>query len=118
MQGITPQRAFELGALAMKQLALAKCGNLTESLQEGIMTDAGLSRADKDAMDWQIDAINEVEKDIRSETSAKAAHYGSYIFGETVKSQIRELFPDATWPTLKAPPRETEMETSCYTIGL
>lgn len=87
------KRAFELGAIAMRQLAAAKCGNLTESLQEGVMTDAGLTRADKRAMNHQVVAINEVEKDIRNCTVERAAHYGSYILSEREQAEIKALFP-------------------------
>lgn len=91
---VTPeQRAFELGCLAMQRLALAKCGNLTESLQEGVMTDAGLSQAEKSAMKFQIGAIDEVEKDIRAESWKRAAHYGSYILPENERAEIAALFP-------------------------
>jgi hypothetical protein len=88
------RRAFELGALAMRQLAMAKCGNATESLEEGIMTDAGLTAANRRAMNHQVEAITEVEKDIMKETPADAAYYGSYILTDQEKMEIRALFPD------------------------
>jgi hypothetical protein len=87
------QRAFELGCLAMQRLALAKCGNLTEGLQEGLMTDAGLSKAEKSAMSFQIGAIHEAEQDIRSESWQRAAHYGSYILPDKEQAEIKALFP-------------------------
>jgi hypothetical protein len=94
MPRLTRKRAFELGALAMQRLAMAKCGNLTESLQEGMMTDGGLTKADKKAMGHQVDAIFEVEKDIRRETVDDAAYYGSYILADAERNQIRFLFPE------------------------
>lgn len=93
IEAITLHRAFELGALAMRQLAMAKCGNLTESLQEGMMTDACLTRTEKTAMKHQVTAIDEVEKDIRAERSDDAAYYGSYILADVERAQIRTLFP-------------------------
>lgn len=91
---MTPQRAFVLGALAMRRMAMAKCGNLTESLQEDIMTSAGLAKADKAAMNHQVNAIQNAEDDIAAETPGAAAYYGSYILGEREKSEIKTLFPD------------------------
>ncbi len=93
MPRLTRKRAFELGCIAMRQLAMAKCGNLIESLQEGIMTDGGLTPADKRAMNHQVDAINEVEKDIRDSSWERAAYYGSYILNDREKTQILTLFP-------------------------
>ena len=93
MPRLTKKRAFELGALAMRHLAMAKCGNLTEGLQEDIMTSGGLTADDKKAMNHQVNAINEVEKDISNETWEKAAYYGSYILPEAEQKQIKELFP-------------------------
>lgn len=94
MARLTRRRAFELGVLAMRRLAEAKCGNLTESLQEGIMTDGGLTADDKKAMNHQVTAIEEASKDIRSETPEDAAYYGSYILGESERKDIKTLFPD------------------------
>lgn len=91
---LTCRRAFELGALAMRQLAIAKCGNLTEGLQEDAMTNGSLTAAEKVAMNHQVVAIEEVQKDIGSETVGKAAYYGSYILADRERDQIRELFPD------------------------
>lgn len=91
---ITPERAFELGCIAMRQLAIAKCGNLTEGLQEGVMTDAGLTKRDMVVMGFQVDAIDEVEKDIKNSTVERAAYYGSYILSERECSEIKELFPN------------------------
>lgn len=58
------------------------------------MTDAGLTAADKRAMNHQVDAINEVDRDIERETPAKAAYYGSYILPEAERTQIKALFPE------------------------
>lgn len=80
----------------MKHLAMAKCGNLTESLQEGIMTDYGLTDADKLAMNHQVDAIEAVEQDIGAETWEDAAYYGSYILYDKEKNQILTLFPNVS----------------------
>lgn len=91
---ITPERAFVLGALAMRQCAIAMCGNATESLQEDIMTSAGLSAADKKAMNHQVNAINVVEYQIEKETPSDAAFYGSYILGDREKAEIKLLFPE------------------------
>jgi hypothetical protein len=91
---VTIQRAFELGVLAMRQLAEAKCGNLTESLSEGLMTDAGLTDADRIAMRHQIVAIGEVWKEIGAEGPKDAARYGSYILASEECRQIKSLFPD------------------------
>lgn len=88
------RRAFVLGALAMRRSAMAHCGNATESLQEGMMTDAGLSSADKKAMAHQINAIGELEDAIRGETPGGAAYYGSYILRDREKAEIKALFPD------------------------
>jgi hypothetical protein len=104
---LTRIRAFELGARAMKQLAMTKCGNLTESLQEGLMTDGGLTAADKKAMNHQVDAINEVERDIGRETVAKAAFYGSYILPDIERLQIKELFPDISETRGREKPPQT-----------
>lgn len=78
----------------MRRLAQAKCGNLTESLQEGMMTDCGLTSDDKRAMRHQVDAIDQVEKDIGAEDWKRAAYYGSYILGEREKGEITALLPD------------------------
>lgn len=94
MARMTCRRAFELGALAMRRLAQAKCNNLTESLREGIMTDCGLYEAEKRAMRHQVDAIDQVEKDIGAEDWRQAAYYGSYILDEREKAQISALLPD------------------------
>jgi hypothetical protein len=94
MARLTRKRAFELGCIAMRQLAMAKCGNLTESLQEGIMTDGGLTAADKRAMRHQVNAIDEVQRDIRGENWGAAAYYGSYILNDRERDEIRALFPD------------------------
>lgn len=78
----------------MRQLAIAKCGNATEGLQEGIMTDAGLTKRDRAMMGLQVDAIDAVEKDIKNQTVESAAYYGSYILNERECSEIKELFPN------------------------
>lgn len=93
MPRLTLKRAFELGALAMRQLAMAKCGNLTESLQEGMMTDGHLTDTDKKAMSVQVDAIEVVLDDIKNESFHDAAYYGSYILMDRERDQIRKLFP-------------------------
>jgi hypothetical protein len=111
MPRLTLKRAFELGAIAMKQLASAQCGNLTESLQEGMMTDGGLTAADKKAMTHQVNAIDEVERDIVRQSSRDAAYYGSYILPDAEKSQIKKLFGDdlpKRFGEGRAPSRPTE----------
>lgn len=87
------KRAFELGALSMRRLAMAKCGNLTESLQEGLMTDAYLSRADRQGMKDQLTALDVVRDDIAKETPDDAAYYGSYILPEAERDEVRVLYP-------------------------
>lgn len=98
MSHITLQRAFELGAIAMRRLAMAQCGNATESLQEGIMTDVGLTKADKRAMNHQVDAIEEVENDIARQAPEDAAQYGSYILTERECAEIKLLYPALVRP--------------------
>jgi hypothetical protein len=94
MPRLTLKRAFVLGALAMKQEALAMCGNATEGLQEDIMTSAGLTAEDKKAMNHQVNAIDAVQDDIEKRTPGEAAYYGSYILGDREKAEIKKLFPD------------------------
>lgn len=94
MARMTRKRSFELGALAMQKLAMAKCVNLNESLLEGIMTDAGLTAAEKVAMNHQVAAIDVALKDIESESPGAAAYYGSYILGDREQAEIKAPFPD------------------------
>lgn len=89
----------------MRRLALAKCGNLTESLMEGLMTDSGLTEADKQAMNDQITAIEEVSRDVGREQPDDAAYYGSYILSDAEQRQIKTLFPQ--YPN-ERPPRRTD----------
>ena len=87
------RRAFELGALSMQKLSGAQCGTETESLMEGLETDAGLTNDDRNAMRHQIDAIEVIEDNIFKQTVADAAYYGSYLMAEKERCEIKTLFP-------------------------
>lgn len=100
MARMTCKRAFELGAVAMRRLAMAKCLNLNESLLEGIMTDAGRPADEIAAMRHQVEAIEVALKDIGNASPGAAAYYGSYILGDREQADIRALFPDVG-PRLK-----------------
>jgi hypothetical protein len=84
-------RALELGVICGRMLAVAKCGNETESLQEGIMTDAGLTGADKRAMNHQVTAINVVQDEIRKITPDDALYYGSYMLPASEQAELKAL---------------------------
>lgn len=88
----------------MQRLATAQCGNMTEGLQEDAMTNGGLTKADKIAMNHQVNAIDEVEKDIARQHPDDAAYYGSYILPDAERNQIRALYPDypASRPTRRS----------------
>lgn len=85
-------RALELGALAMRRQAGAICGTETESLLEGIMTDAGLSRADKKAMNHQVVAIQEIERMIDETEPLRAFRYASYITPSPEREEFNSIW--------------------------
>lgn len=103
MARLTRKRAFELGAIAANRLAQARCGTLTEGLMEDMMTSGGLTKADKVAMNHQVNAISEVEEDIRKRTWKDAAYYGSYILSDRETQEIKALFPDVSQKWARTP---------------
>lgn len=94
MSNMTLQRAFELGALAMRRKCAAICGTELEGLQEDLMTSGGLSERTRTAMKHQLAAIDEIEKVICTVTLGAAAYYGSYILGDSERAEIKTIFPD------------------------
>lgn len=85
------RRALELGVICGRMLAEAKCGNEIESLQEGIMTDAGLTKADKIAMNHQVNAIEVTRKEVARIAPKDALHYGSYMLPEAEQAELKAL---------------------------
>lgn len=96
------KRALELGVICGRMHAGAKCDNETESLQEGIMTDAGLTKADKAAMNIQVTAIDVVRKEIAEITPEAALYYGSYMLPEAEQAELKALLVAASIPVASA----------------
>ena len=96
------RRALELGVVCGRMLAEAQCGNETESLQEGIMTDAGLTSADKRAMNHQVEAIKVVADEIRKITPDRALYYGNYMLPEPEQAELKALLAAASMSVASA----------------
>lgn len=92
--------ALRLGALSMWWLARAKVGNLEESLQEGLMTDAGLTAADRTAMGHQLEALGVCGEDIFCEEPEAAFTYASYMLPEPDRSRLKALLSSAAGQSL------------------
>lgn len=60
---------------------------------EGLQTDAALTKADRKAMNHQINAIEEAREMISNSAVDRAAYYGSYILSDAEQRQIKKLFP-------------------------
>ncbi len=88
---------IRLGARAMRHAAEADCGNHSESCLEGIMTDSGLRARDKDKLNAEANAADEIRKQIHETPEDSALGYASYIGSEEDRASLSSLGVTGDW---------------------